>query len=214
MGIILEARDENNTGLPFSCLLTQIILQSGISIDGEPQMKIQDPISKQTLMKSNALLRRDDQDEDPQPDPVHVEMPDIVLVFVLATFCWTKSLLCNVAAFTGMLLYPESTLQLCSSRRFCEVFKDLFRFPVSHPDDVVFRPDAHQSTTSVPTMRYFRPDSHQCLEASNSSRLQPSGRNGKSFERSSEFEKIPVFQFIRPEDVVTPSGRHSVFDKY
>jgi hypothetical protein len=33
-----------------------------------------------------------------------------VLVFVLATFCWTKSLLCNVAAFTGMLLYSESTL--------------------------------------------------------------------------------------------------------
>jgi hypothetical protein len=30
-----------------------------------------------------------------------------VLVFVLAAFCWTKSLLCNVAAFTGMLLYPE-----------------------------------------------------------------------------------------------------------
>jgi len=65
----------------------------------------------------------------------------IVLLFVLAAFCWTKSLLCNVAAFTGMLLYPDSTLQLCSSRRFCEVFKDLFRFPVSHSDDVVFRPD-------------------------------------------------------------------------
>jgi hypothetical protein len=45
---------------------------------------------------------------------------------VLATFCWTKSLLCNVAAFTGMLLYPESTLQLCSSRRFCEVFKEVY----------------------------------------------------------------------------------------
>jgi hypothetical protein len=62
MSIILEARDENNTGLPFGCLLTQIILQLGISIDGERKMKIQDPISKQTLMKSNAQLRRDDQD--------------------------------------------------------------------------------------------------------------------------------------------------------
>jgi hypothetical protein len=49
-----------------------------------------------------------------------------VLVFVLAAFCWIKSLLCNVAAFTGMLLYPESTLQLCSSRRFCEVFKEVY----------------------------------------------------------------------------------------
>jgi hypothetical protein len=83
-----------------------------------------------------------------------------VLVFVLAAFCWTKSLLCNVAAFTGMLLYPESTLQLCYSRRFCEVFKDLFRFPVSRLDDVVFRPDAHQSTTSVRTTRSFRPVAH------------------------------------------------------
>jgi len=33
-----------------------------------------------------------------------------MLVFVLAALCWTKSLLCNVAAFTEMLLYPESTL--------------------------------------------------------------------------------------------------------
>jgi len=33
-----------------------------------------------------------------------------MLVFVLAAFCWTKSLLCNIAAFTWMLLCPESTL--------------------------------------------------------------------------------------------------------
>jgi hypothetical protein len=90
-----------------------------------------------------------------------------------------------------MLLYPESTLQLCSLRRFCEVFKDLFRFPVSHPDDLVFRPDAHQSATFVRTTRSFRPDAHQCLEASNSSRFHSSGRNGKSSGRSSEFEKTP-----------------------
>jgi hypothetical protein len=64
LGFILKAHDEGNTGLPFGYLLTQIILQSGISIAGEPKMKIQDPISKQTLMKSNAQLRRDDQDDD------------------------------------------------------------------------------------------------------------------------------------------------------
>jgi hypothetical protein len=28
-------------------------------------------------MKCNAQFRRDDQDEDPQPPPIHVEMPDI-----------------------------------------------------------------------------------------------------------------------------------------
>jgi hypothetical protein len=54
LGIILEARDESNTSLPFGCLVTQIIVQSGISIAGEPKMKIQDPFSKQTLMKLNA----------------------------------------------------------------------------------------------------------------------------------------------------------------
>jgi hypothetical protein len=32
LGVILEARDESNTGLPFGCLLTQIILQSDISV--------------------------------------------------------------------------------------------------------------------------------------------------------------------------------------
>jgi hypothetical protein len=116
-----------------------------------------------------------------------------MLVFVLAAFYWTKSLICNVAAFTGMLLYPESTLQLCYSRRFCEFFKDLFRFPVSRSDDVVFRLDAHQSATYVRTTRSFRPDAHQCLEASNSSRLHPSRCNGKSSGRSLEYEKIPVF---------------------
>jgi hypothetical protein len=78
LGVILEAHDESNTDLPFGCLLTQIILQSGIRIAGEPKMKIQDPLSKQTLMKSNAQLRRDDPDDDmPQPSPVPVGIPSV-----------------------------------------------------------------------------------------------------------------------------------------
>jgi hypothetical protein len=64
LGVILEARNESNTGLPFGCLLTQIIIQSDISVIGEPKMKIQNPISKQTLMKSNAQMQRDDSDDD------------------------------------------------------------------------------------------------------------------------------------------------------
>jgi hypothetical protein len=40
LNIMLEARDENTIGLPFSCLITQIIMQSGIYISGEPKMKI------------------------------------------------------------------------------------------------------------------------------------------------------------------------------
>jgi hypothetical protein len=79
LGIILEAHDEGNTGLPFGCLLIQIILQSGISIAGELKMKIQDPITKQTLMKSNAQLQRDDLDDDvPPPPPIIVSILDVV----------------------------------------------------------------------------------------------------------------------------------------
>jgi hypothetical protein len=79
MSIMLEARDESNTGLPFGCLLTQIILQSGINITGEPKMKIQQPISKHTLMKSNAQLRRDDSDDEvPIPPAMPVGFPDMV----------------------------------------------------------------------------------------------------------------------------------------
>jgi hypothetical protein len=76
LGVILEARDESNTGLPLGCLLTQIILQSGISIVGESKMKIQNPIGKQTLMKSNAQLEIDYSDDD-VPAAMHVGFPDM-----------------------------------------------------------------------------------------------------------------------------------------
>jgi hypothetical protein len=71
-----EARDESNIGLPFGCLITQIILHTGININGEPGMKIQQPLSKQTLMKSNAQLRRDDSDDD-MLAAMHVAFPDV-----------------------------------------------------------------------------------------------------------------------------------------
>jgi hypothetical protein len=77
LGVILEARDESNTGLPFGCLLTQVFLQSGIGVIGELNMKIQDPICKQGLMKSLAQLRHDDLDDVPQPPPIHVAVPDM-----------------------------------------------------------------------------------------------------------------------------------------
>jgi hypothetical protein len=40
-------------------------------------MKIQDPLCNQTLMKSNAQLKHEGQDEAPQPSPIHVEMPAV-----------------------------------------------------------------------------------------------------------------------------------------
>jgi hypothetical protein len=72
LGIMLEARNEGNVGLPFGCLLIQIILQSGVNVTGKPKMKIQQPISKQTLMKSNAQLRRDDSNDEV---PIAATMP-------------------------------------------------------------------------------------------------------------------------------------------
>jgi hypothetical protein len=74
---MLEARDENTIGHPFACLITQIIIQSGIDISGEPKMKIQDSLGNQTLMKSNAQLRHEGQDEAPRPPPIHDEMPNV-----------------------------------------------------------------------------------------------------------------------------------------
>jgi hypothetical protein len=78
MSVMLEAHDESNTGLPFGCLLTQIILQSGIIITRELKMKIQQPIGKQTLMKSNAQLWRDDSDDEVAiPATMPVGFPDM-----------------------------------------------------------------------------------------------------------------------------------------
>lgn len=76
LGVILEARDENNTGLPFCCLITQIILQSRINVNGEPKMKVLQLLSKQTLMKSNAKLGRDDSDDE-MPAAMPVAFPDV-----------------------------------------------------------------------------------------------------------------------------------------
>jgi len=78
LGVMLEACDESTAGLSFGCLLTQIILQLGVNVIGEPKMKIQQPISKQTLMKSNAQLWRDDSDDEvPPPAAMPVGFPDM-----------------------------------------------------------------------------------------------------------------------------------------
>jgi hypothetical protein len=124
-----------------------------------------------------------------------------LLVFVLAAFCWTKSLLCNVATFTGMLFYSESTLQLWASRRLCAEFKSISLVPL-HPSRRRGIPSGRSSikASSVRMTRIFCLDAHQCLEASNCSRLHPSGRNDKSSGRYSEFEKNPALN-------VYPSGR-------
>lgn len=76
LGVMLEARDENNAGLPFGCLITQIIIQLGINVNGEPRMKIKQPLSKQTLLKSNVQLQRDNSDDD-KPAAMPVAFLDV-----------------------------------------------------------------------------------------------------------------------------------------
>jgi len=137
-----------------------------------------------------------------------------MLVFVLAAFCWTKSLLCNVVAFTGMLFYSESILQLWASRRLCVEFKSVSLVPL-HPSRRRGIPSGRSSVkvSSIWTTRTFRPDAHQCLEASSCSRLHSFGSNGKSYERYLEFKKNSAFKCIHPDDVTIPFGCHLVLDK-
>jgi hypothetical protein len=66
-----------------------------------------------------------------------------VVVSILALFCvWTKSLMCNDAVKQGFHFQSDV-------RRFYQWVR--FKFPVSHPDDVSSRPDAHLSI--VPSVR-------------------------------------------------------------
>lgn len=82
-----------------------------------------------------------------------------MLVFALAAFCWTKSVLCNVAAFTGMLFYLESTLQLWASSRLCAEFKLISSVPL-HPSGRQGIPSGRSSVKapSVRMNRTFFPD--------------------------------------------------------
>jgi hypothetical protein len=137
-----------------------------------------------------------------------------LLGFLLAAFCWTKSFLCNVAAFTGMLFYSESTLQLWASRRLYAEFKSASTIPL-HPSERRGIPSGRSSVkaSSVRTTRTFHPNAHQCLETLNYSHLHLSGCFGKSSGRYSEFEKNLAFNCICLGDVTIPSEGHSVFDK-
>jgi hypothetical protein len=104
-----------------------------------------------------------------------LEWPKGEFVSILPSFCvQTKSLMCKDA------VKRDST---CHSifRRLCTAKKiEDFRFPVSRPDDVSSRPDAHLSTVpSVRTTCSSRPDARQT-------------------------------SIIRPDDVSFPSGPYTV----
>jgi hypothetical protein len=110
---------------------------------------------------------------------------------VSVSFCVGCILLDKITSMQCCCFHKDATLSrvYSSAMFFKKILRrfqgSLFWFHVSCPDDMVFRPDAHQSATSIRTTRSFRPDAHQCLEALNSSRLHPSERNGKLSGRSS-----------------------------
>jgi hypothetical protein len=99
------------------------------------------------------------------------EWPNGEFVSILALFCvWTKSLMCNDAA------NRYSTFQ-------SEV-RRISKFPVSRPDDVSSRPDAHLSTipsvrtsdrqaSSVRTTCFFCPDTYIVSRSFCASLLHP-----------------------------------------
>jgi hypothetical protein len=132
------------------------------------------------------------------------EWPKGEFVSILASFCvWTKSLMYKDA------VNRDSTCQSIF-RRLCTVkkIKD-FRFPVSRPDDVSSRPDAHLSTVpSVWTTCSSRPDARQTsiirsddisfpsgpytVSRSFCSRLHPSGHRSSPSGRLSVLEQSQI----------------------
>jgi hypothetical protein len=44
LNLMFEMRDEHSTGLPFECLITRLIVQSGINVSAQPVMRIHDPL--------------------------------------------------------------------------------------------------------------------------------------------------------------------------
>jgi len=44
LNLMLEMRDEHSTGLPFYCLITKLIIQSGIDVSAELVMRMQDSL--------------------------------------------------------------------------------------------------------------------------------------------------------------------------
>jgi hypothetical protein len=65
---MLEMCDEHQTGLPFECLVTRICMQVVLDIPAmEPKEKTKDTFGKHTVIKSNAQLRIEDQQEVASP---------------------------------------------------------------------------------------------------------------------------------------------------
>jgi len=103
----------------------------------------------------------------------------------LATFYWTKSLLCNVATYLGIPFISESSFQKCASQSLkkilCSFQVRRNRIPTSCPDGPVMRPDAHQCLLfKLAYVRTFQQHVRTLFKvrAKSSVQVHPSGGRG------------------------------------
>jgi len=95
----------------------------------------------------------------------------------LATFCWTKSLLCNDAFIQGSCFFQSLHFRLVLQEESVQISRQLNSVPLqpSGRRDILFGCSTVQAS-SVRKTRTFRSDLPLCQEVSSCSSLHPSRR--------------------------------------
>lgn len=142
----------------------------------------------------------------------------------LATFWLTKSLLCNIAIWSGIPFISESSLQKCASQSskkiLCNFQVRRNRIPSFHLDSSVIRPNGHHcllfKLTSIRTSQQHIRKPFRVLEES-SVQVHPSRRRGNTVWTPVSVQQVKEFpsQTQIWEDSCscseirsTPSGRY------
>jgi hypothetical protein len=110
----------------------------------------------------------------------------------LTAFCWTKSLLCNDAFYTELFIQSLPSV-MSFKKTLCKIQNSVVQFPCIRPNDVEFRPGIHMSKHHPSKWQDLSVRTFLCREASNFSRLHPSGRLSNTSERLSVFDKLKDF---------------------
>jgi hypothetical protein len=133
----------------------------------------------------------------------------------LAVFYWTKSLLCNVAFFRDTVILIVYTLVMCFKKTLCRIQDSEVQIPCIHLDDLVFRPDARQSSNirpdeeKVPSGLPSVPRSFELFQVAS---VRTSQQNVRMPFNVRQVKGFPFQTQIwedscnRPDDVVIPSG--------
>jgi hypothetical protein len=109
----------------------------------------------------------------------------------LAAFCWTKSLPCNDPFYQEFNLFQKSSFQSYASRRIYTNSK-LKKSDPFHPSVRRDIPSGRSTVqaSSIQTTRAFCQDLPVCREASNRSKLHPSGRLSNISGSRSVFDRL------------------------